>query len=81
MEKINAELERIQSEDLLRKKPYQAYRQIDNWEDMERFRKAKKYEFVWSIYRCIELGIKIPEKYRFLTKRIRRTQKGSKKHG
>lgn len=69
-EKINAELERIKSEDILKAKPYNEYKKIDNWEDMERFRKAKKYKFMWSIRKCLELGIEIPAKYNYLVRRF-----------
>lgn len=42
MENINTELQRIQAEDILKSKLYNEYRNIDNWEEIERFRKAKK---------------------------------------
>ena len=70
MEKINAELQEIKAVDILRAKPYEEYKNIDNWDDMERFRKAKKYKFMWSIRKCIELGITIPNKYNYLVRRF-----------
>lgn len=70
MEKINAELQQIKSEDILKAKPYNEYKNINNWDDMERFRKAKKYKFMWSIRKCLELGIEIPSKYSYLARRF-----------
>ena len=70
MEKINTELQQIKAEDVLRQKPYNAYKEIDNWDDMERFRKAKKYHPLWGIRKCIELGIPVPRKYHRLEERF-----------
>lgn len=70
MDKVDTELQQLTSEDLLKKTPYSEYRNIDNWDDMERFRKAKKYKFMWSIRKCQELGIAIPRKYDYLVRRF-----------
>lgn len=44
-------------------KPYEAYRECKSWDELEMFRKAKKYRFAWSIHKAIELKIAIPSKY------------------
>lgn len=69
-ENVTTELQRLSAEDLLRNKPYEEYRKITTWDEMEEFRKAKKYKFMWSIRKCLELGIKIPDKYSYLVRRF-----------
>ena len=45
------------------KRPYSDYRKCKTFEELELFRKAKKYKFYWMIYKAMELGIEIPQKY------------------
>ena len=47
----------------LSKKPYNAYRKCETWEDLEAFRQAHKFKFNWSIYKARELKITIPKRY------------------
>lgn len=42
-----------------------------SWEEVEEFRKAKKYKFMWSIHYALNNGIKIPPKYNKLLRSIR----------
>ena len=47
------------------KLPYEDYKKSTCWEQIDRFRKAKKYNFYWGIRKAIELGIPIPAKYKW----------------
>ena len=47
------------------KLPYDDYKKSTCWEQIDRFRKAKKYNFYWGIRKAIELGIPIPAKYKW----------------
>lgn len=40
----------------------------NNWEEVENFRKIKKYKFAWSLHYCIKNNIEIPEKYKKIRK-------------
>jgi len=65
------ELKKISREDLKNAR-YEDYKKIDNWDEMEQFRKAKNYKFLWSIHKCTELGIAIPPKYNRVVRRFAR---------
>ncbi len=71
IEALETELKKISREDLKNAR-YEDYKKIDNWDDMEQFRKARNYKFMWSIHKCIELGIKIPPKYDYMVRRFAR---------
>lgn len=47
------------------KLPYDDYRKAKNWDQINMFRKAKKYNFYWGIRKAIELNIPIPAKYKW----------------
>lgn len=47
------------------KQPYDDYRKAKTWEEIDTFRKAKKYNFFWGIRKAIELDIPIPAKYKW----------------
>ena len=51
--------------------PYNDYKKCRTFEELERFRKAKKYKFGWTIHRAVELDIPIPDKYTRLAERLR----------
>lgn len=68
-ENIEAELERIRAEDL-KNLPYNDYKKCTSFEQMENFRKAKKYKFMWTLRKCIELGIPVPDKYHYMVRRF-----------
>lgn len=65
-----AELEKITRRDLLKNKPYSYSKELQTWEDIEEFRKAKGYKFGWSIRQCIERNISIPTKYQYMARRF-----------
>ena len=66
---IETELKRITAEDLAHL-PYNDYKKCTTFEEIERFRKAKKYKFMWSLRKCIELNIPIPHKYNYMVRRF-----------
>lgn len=68
-EKIETELKRITAEDL-KNLPYNDYKKCTSFEEMENFRKAKKYKFMWTLRKCIELKIEIPSKYEYMVRRF-----------
>lgn len=43
----------------------------ETWEEVENFRRVKKYNFLWSLHFCIKNNIKIPHKYNELKRRIK----------
>ncbi len=51
-------------------RPYNDYRKCHTWEELELFRKAKKYKIFWLVHKAVELGIDIPPKYLWLKYRI-----------
>lgn len=61
---VEAELEEI------RNMPYEDYRKAKTFGDLERISKAKKYKFMWTVHKAIELGIQVPPKYRYLERRF-----------
>ena len=64
------ELEKIKREDLLKNKPYSYVKELRTWDEIEEFRKARGYKFMWSIRQCIERHIDIPQKYRYMAGRF-----------
>lgn len=42
-----------------------------SWEDVEEFRKAKKYHFFWSLHYCLKHNISIPPKYNKYKERLK----------
>lgn len=46
-----------------KEKPYDFYKELDCWGDIELFRKAKGYKFAWSLRKAIELKVEYPSKY------------------
>lgn len=42
----------------------------NSWEEVEQFRRVKKYKFMWSIHYCLKNGIKIPSKYNAMMRRF-----------
>lgn len=63
---IDIELEEIQRLNVLAMKPYSDYLKCKNFEELNRFQKAKQYKFSWVIHKARELNIAIPRKYQFL---------------
>jgi superfamily II DNA or RNA helicase len=51
--------------------PYNDYKKCRTFEELDRFRKAKKYKFYWTIHRAMELDLPIPDKYTRLAERLR----------
>jgi hypothetical protein len=68
---VDVELEEITEDDLLRSKPYAHYKNCKTWDELNAFRKAKKYKQAWAINKAIELGIDIPNKLRSLDRHVR----------
>ena len=58
-------LEGIMLQEISRK-PYSDYRKCKTFDELELFRKAKKYKIYWLIHKAVELGIEIPPKYLWL---------------
>jgi superfamily II DNA or RNA helicase len=66
-ELVETELKEIKDADGQRERygrmKYADYRKLGTFDELEGFRKAKGYKFGWTIYKCLELGIGIPDKY------------------
>ena len=52
-------------------RPYNDYKKCKTFEELELFRKAKKYKPFWTIYRAIEMDIPIPVKYARIENKLR----------
>ena len=52
-------------------RPYSDYKKCRTFEELELFRKAKKYKFGWTIHRALEMQIPIPDKYSQLADKLR----------
>lgn len=63
LEVKSAELKELERTDVLKIKPNNYYREIKTFDEMELFRKAKGYKFAWTLHKCIEQNIDIPDKY------------------
>lgn len=50
--------------------PYDDYLKCKTWDQLELFRKAKKYKFAWSLHKALEIGIDIPDKYNYMLYRM-----------
>jgi len=67
---IDVELKEITEDDLLRAKPYAHYKNCKSWDELNAFRKAKKYRQAWAVHKAIELGLEIPNKLRGLDRHV-----------
>lgn len=54
----------------IKRMPYEEYRKAKTWEQLELFRKAKKFKFAWSIHKAVELQIPLPGKYYYMAYRM-----------
>lgn len=54
----------------IKDRPYTYYMECKTFEELDNFRKAKKYHFLWTLRKCKEMKIPIPDKYRYLAMRI-----------
>lgn len=54
----------------IKDRPYSDYLKCKTFEELDYFRKAKKYHFLWTLRKCKELKIPIPSKYRYLAMRL-----------
>lgn len=66
-EKEKKIIEEIMLEEI-KAKPYSEYMNCKTFDDLENFRKAKKFKFAWSIHKAVEMGIKVPGKYWYTAK-------------
>ena len=68
IEVLDVELKKIERADL----KYGDYVKCRTFDEMDAFRKAKKYKFMWTLRKCIELGIPYPSKYEYMVRRFMR---------
>lgn len=61
---VEAELAEIKS------LPYEDYRKVKSFDELAMFGKARKYKFMWTVRKAVELGLAIPQKYRHLERRL-----------
>jgi len=73
---VDVDLKEITEEDLLRFKPYSHYKNCKTWDELEAFRRVKKYKQAWVIFKAAELGIDIPIKFKTLERKLRNKQNG-----
>lgn len=71
---VNVELEELSPEELrqmnLREKPYSYSQELRTFEEMDEFRQARGYQFVWTLYQCKHLGIPIPPRYHNIMRKL-----------
>ena len=65
IQKRAAELAEITREQLA-KRPYNDYKTIKTFEELQEFQRAKKYKFGWTLFKAQELNLPIPQKYRYM---------------
>lgn len=68
---VDMDLQEINELEFLKAVSYHHYKKLRKWEDMIKFAEAKeniKKKVMWSIYKCVELNIEIPEKYESMKK-------------
>lgn len=65
IQKRAAELAEITRERLA-KRPYNDYKTIKTFEELQEFQRAKKYKFGWTLFKAQELNLPIPQKYRYM---------------
>ena len=68
-EAVDAELAEINRKSILKAKPFNYYKKITTFDDMREFQKAKGYKFGFTLHKCMELNIPIPEKYNYMISR------------
>jgi superfamily II DNA or RNA helicase len=71
-ETLEMQLREVTEEDMLKMKRYSYYQKITTFDEMKKFQKAKGYKFGWVLHKCLELGISIPQQYRYCLRKIRR---------
>lgn len=64
-----AELTEIMREQLV-KHPYSDYKNMQSFDELAAFQKAKKFKFGWTLYKAQELGIPIPKKYSYIMSQL-----------
>lgn len=52
------------------RKPYSDYRKCKTFDELDLFRKAKKFKFYWTIHKAMELHIDIPNKYLWMAYKV-----------
>lgn len=66
MEVLDVELKKIEHGDL----HWSDYVKCKTFDELETFRKLKKYKFLWTLRKCVELGITYPDKYNYMVRRF-----------
>lgn len=54
----------------IKESPYGDYKKCKTWEELEIFRKAKGYKFGWSLHAASNIGIAVPQKYSWITRKM-----------
>lgn len=67
---IDTKLQEITERELLACKPFNYYKQIQTFDGMVKFQQAKKFKFGWTIHKCIEQNIPLPDKYDYMIRRF-----------
>lgn len=69
-ETVDLELEKITRNEILAAKPYAYVDELETFDDLVNFQKAKKYKFGWVLRQCLQKGIFIPPKYNYTLKKL-----------
>jgi len=67
---VEAELEELTIEDFAYM-VYNDYKKMQSFEQLALFQKARGYKFVWTLFKCIELNLMVPEKYKKQLKKLK----------
>lgn len=54
----------------IKERPYKDYLKCKTFDELDLFRKSKKFHFIWTLHKCKELNIPIPQKYWYVAHKI-----------
>ena len=69
LERRQAEITELKLSDF-QKRDYNDYKQLKTFDELNLFRKARGYKFMWVLRKCVELGIPYPDNYRYMARRF-----------
>lgn len=73
LEEVDGELCEISASEVERRRlvrlPYLAYRELKSFDELHAFARARGYKFAWALRKCVELGLDMPDQYKYIARR------------